>query len=118
MKGIYWLANQDIDLYLEIGDLSKLDHGETLSTELVDNNVKPIGKNLTLSLKESDKILDGFCLEKIRKNEKDYGYDSILSFQVMINQYARKHIVSQGHYGTRYEMESKIVVFNNRTPPF
>src|SRR3972149_5854506 len=114
MKGMFW-SNMDITGYLESGELQKLRDGAMLKTTLVDNNLHDTKKYLTLAMKEMEKIQDGFHVETMRKGET-YEYDSVLGYEVMINQWAWDHVERQGHFGTRYFSDSKITVMDRKAP--
>jgi len=114
MKGLFW-ENMDIDLYLEPGELEELKH-HILQTQLIwGHKREPVNKNLILRYGENNGT-DGFDFKKIEDNKKR-GWESILGYEVTINQWAYEHIIRQGHFGTRYDGENKITI-NDRKPPF
>jgi len=114
--------NMDINLFLESGDCAKLGQGETLKTQLVDyQSKKPIGKEVSLKLGKNDGkdkffYLDRFhivrLLDEKEKDQEAPSWNSILGYDVTINQVAYDLIQNQGHTGTRYHGENKITVFN------
>jgi hypothetical protein len=121
MKGMFLKANMDFDLYLEGGDLTNLTEGNTLETNLVDEERDPINKKITLrKLGEGEQLEgeeDGIYFRSIGvKGRRDF--NSIKKYEAVITQRLIDQIMSEGQTSPRYNGISKITIYKNRRAPF
>jgi len=105
------ISGQDYIIVIEEGeDLSPLENGGTLESDLLDDETgKILNKKVTLELCAKTTNYDG--IELVCLPEKRSGWKDIKHIRIKMLPSALNQAKSSGHFGTRYDCDNMITLY-------